>query len=176
MSACRIIGVTQIEKNNDHRGDDLSVHFHNSSHHELVHQPSHWDDDEEDGVCMRFFLLEVSSCNPLLFTLFDNLHGQRNTGCCFTGIVFPHLSSVIFVFFTTIQATFAIDLLLSFPWINDSFSCASSEVVAHQCPILLIWEWSMADSSTDLFDNSKLYEGPNDMRTFLNCHLGVLFL
>ena len=73
------------------------------------------------GCACWFFLLEVSSCNPLLFTLFDNLHGQRNTGCCFTGIVFPHLLSAIFVFFTTIQATFVIDLLLSFLGSTISF-------------------------------------------------------
>ena len=37
-----------------HRGDYCSVHCHDLSHHDLVHQPAHWDDDEEDGCAWCF--------------------------------------------------------------------------------------------------------------------------
>ena len=39
----------------------LSFHCHDLSHHEIVHQPSHWDNDEEDG-CVEC----CSSCVGLL--------------------------------------------------------------------------------------------------------------
>ena len=49
-----IIGVTQsVEKS---RGSCLAVHCHDPSHHELVHQPSHRDDDEGGCACCSSLL------------------------------------------------------------------------------------------------------------------------
>ena len=44
-----------------------------------------------------------------------------------------HWFSVFFVFFPAIHATFEMDPLLFVDWVNDSFTCASSEMVAQLC-------------------------------------------
>ena len=59
-------------------------------------------------------------------------------------------------------------------WLGRRF-CASSEMVAHQSPIYLIFWCAMALVSLDLFRNSKLYEWLNELAAVLICNL-ILFL
>ena len=60
-------------------------------------------------------------------------------------------------------------------WLGRRF-CASSEMVAHQSPIYLIFWCAMALAPLDLFGNSKLYEWLNELAAVLICNLSVLFL
>ena len=64
-----------------------SFHCHELSHHDLLHQPSHWD-DEEDGCaccssCMWLLLTILCSCSRclIIFT------ARGCSVCCFTGVV-----------------------------------------------------------------------------------------
>ena len=63
----------------------LSFHCHGLSHHELIHQPFHWDDDKEDGFAFGSSRLRLPSatlrCSRSL-TIFM-------AKCCFTGGVCP---------------------------------------------------------------------------------------
>ena len=60
-------------------------------------------------------------------------------------------------------------------WLGRRF-CASSEMVAHQSPMYLIFWCAMVLASLDLFCNSKLYEWLNELAAVLICNLSVLFL
>ena len=68
-----------------------------------------------------------------------------------------HFIPVLFVFFQAIHATFTCDLFFG-DCVKDSIPCGSSEMVAHQCPIPSFFRCTMALSSSDFFDNSKLCE------------------
>ena len=112
--------------------------------------------------------------SSIFFTFFDNLHGQSILRVL---LYWKSVSSSVVCNlcpFPTIHAICARDLLLSVSFGERSLFLVHLRRVARQCPIRLIWEWSMVISSFDLSDNSKLREGLNEMRTFLTCHLCLI--
>ena len=62
------------------RGIGLSVHYHDSSHHELVHEPSHWSDDEEDGCACCSSCMGFSFVFLFLLAFSDTLYCQMILG------------------------------------------------------------------------------------------------
>ena len=124
----------------NHRGCYLSVHLHDSSHHEIVHQPSHWD-DEEDGCACRFSCMVLPPCYPLFLLTFPMtlgvlLHrrGRRSRFASFSDLpnVSVHLLDVMVdilhdhrVLFSFERPSFAV-LLLNVRWWTFWFLNVSS--------------------------------------------------
>ena len=120
----------------NHRGCYLSVHLHDSSHHEIVHQPSHWD-DEEDGCACRFSCMVLPPCYPLFLLTFPMtlgvlLHrrGRRSRFASFSDLpnVSVHLLDVMVdilhdhrVLFSFERPSFAVLLLNVRWWTFDSW-------------------------------------------------------
>ena len=77
-----------------------------------------------------------------------------------------HLIPVSFVFFPGDPRNLRKHLLFG-DWVGDSFPGASSDMVVHHCPLCLIFWCAMALASSDMFDNSKLYEWSNDLGALL---------
>ena len=81
-----------------------------------------------------------------------------------------HLLSAIVTFFPTMCATVVVDFS------PPLFARSTIPFLVHLRKWSRINRWSMAISSSCLFDNLKLHKGSNDMRPFLTRHLGILFL
>ena len=60
-----------------------SFHCQDLLHHELIHQPSHWDDDE-DGCACRSSCMRLPSSHPLFLLTFSDKSYRLCSGSCFT--------------------------------------------------------------------------------------------
>ena len=56
-----------------------------------------------------------------------------------------------------------------------SFSNTSATMVSHRCPVQVFWRSRNSMSSSGVFDDTKLCESCNELRTSFNRHLDILF-